>query len=221
MTAGNGDGLDGAVGTIEAGRGVDFGSINAPPIAENSPHPPAMTQLVRYDAACKALAEAKGVDEVKDIRDKAMAMRLYAKQAKNRQLEADAFEIRLRAERRLGEMMETGKADRAGHGGDRKSKVSEKPLKPTLAEAGIDKNLGNRARKLRDIPDREFEHVISEGREAIERGVERQVLKAVEIAEARKSYEDRKERGARTSSRQIRQALSCHSRRPAMGIQGL
>jgi N6-adenosine-specific RNA methylase IME4 len=154
------------------------------------------THLARYEAACRAIAEAKAVDEVKNIRDQAMAMRLYAKQAKNRQLEADAFEIRLRAEARVGEMMESQKETVGFNQGGGDHRVSEKPsAKPTLAEAGIDKNLANRARKLHSLPKAEFERVVSEGREAIERGVERQVLKAVEIAAARQDYNARAEKG--------------------------
>jgi N6-adenosine-specific RNA methylase IME4 len=160
-----------------------------------------MNELTKYDAACRALAEAKAVDEVKDIRDVAMAMRLYAKQAKNRQLEADAFEIRLRAEARVGEMMESQKETVGLAPAGRPSReigFSENPIsKPTLAEAGIDKNLANRARKLHSLPKDEFERVVSEGREAIERGVERQILKAVEIAAARQDYDSRKESGGR------------------------
>ena len=53
--------------------------------------------LVHYNAACVALAAAKSTDEVKDWRDKAEAMRAYAHQSKNRQLEIDAAEIRIRA----------------------------------------------------------------------------------------------------------------------------
>jgi len=124
------------------------------------------TSLLRYDAACRALAEAKSVDEVKDVRDRAEAMRAYARQAKNKQLEVDAAEIRIRAERRLGEMIAGQKATVGlNEGGRPKTGLQKNPVsKPTLAEAGIDKNLADRARKMAAVPADQFEEMVGDWR---------------------------------------------------------
>lgn len=146
--------------------------------------PSAGTGLVRYEAACRAVAEAKSIDEAKDFRDKAEAMRAYARQAKNKQLELDAAEIRIRAERRLGELiaaqreaglMATGtKGQLVGKdasGGFVCNPPEEKPI--TLAEAGIDKNLADRARKYAAIPEEEFNATLTEWRGRVEQENER------------------------------------------------
>jgi phage N-6-adenine-methyltransferase len=131
--------------------------------------------LAHYDAACRAIAEAKAVDEVKHIRDSAIAMRAYARQAKNKGLEADAWEIRQRAERRIAELMEAHK-DTGGfqRGGDRRSKVANGPLKPiTIQEVGIDQHLADRARKLAKLDAEEFERRLADGRARIQDVTER------------------------------------------------
>jgi hypothetical protein len=61
----------------------------------------------------------------------------------------DAAEIRFRAERRIGELLE---AQRDGVGLNaglllRGSEMDPRDTRPTLAEAGIDKHLADRARK--------------------------------------------------------------------------
>jgi hypothetical protein len=108
--------------------------------------------LVWYDAACHALAEAKAVDEVKDIRDLAVAMAAYARQAKNRDLESDAVEIRMRATRRIDELRQSQKETVGLNQGavPGKTGVRATPVldpRPTLASQGIDKNLAKQARK--------------------------------------------------------------------------
>jgi hypothetical protein len=126
------------------------------------------TELAHYDAACKALAAAVAVDEVQDIRAKAEAVRAYAKQAKNRQMEVDAAEIRIRAERRLGELMEAQKQTVGLAKGQLSRGLELNPREnsdpPTLAEAGIDKNLAHRARTYAAVPNDQFEQLLTKKR---------------------------------------------------------
>jgi len=130
-------------------------------------------QLVRYDAACRALAEARSVDEVKDIRDQAVAMAAYAKQAKNKDLEADAVEIRMRATRRLDQLSQAQKETVGLNQGGRPTKTgfSDNPVLPTLAMQGIDKNLAHQARLLGALSDEKFETVITDARDKVARAV--------------------------------------------------
>ncbi|MGD0957416.1 MAG: hypothetical protein ABR953_11400 [Candidatus Acidiferrales bacterium] len=120
-----------------------------------------MNSLVKYDAACRALAAASRVDEAKDIRDKAEAIRVYARQAGNRELEQQAIGIRLRAERRTGELLKEAAANGqrdSGKGGNRKSRSSATTVKPaTLKDFGITKDQSSKWQQMAAIPAKEFE----------------------------------------------------------------
>jgi hypothetical protein len=108
------------------------------------------TELSHYDTACRALADAKDLSEVKDIADKAVAIKEYARRAKDRDMEVNAAELRIRAERRLGEMLiEIKQATGLSSGQLRRGSKSEpRDEKPRLDDIGIDKKLSSRAQKL-------------------------------------------------------------------------
>jgi hypothetical protein len=151
---------------------------------------PLSYELVHYNAACKALAEAKAVDEAKKIRDVAEAMRVYAQQAKNKQLEIDAMEIRLRAERRVGELIVAQKKSvglNKGTRGQLKGRKTSGGVKkeppdddrPTLADVGIDKKLSSVAQKLAAMSSEQFEVEVGAWRERFQKQGERVTAKLV------------------------------------------
>lgn len=144
------------------------------------------TALTKYDAACQAIAEAATVDEVKYFHDEAKAIAAYARQAKNRELEAQCVEIRMRATRRLGEMVaEQKRTIGLAKGGRPKTGLSENPVSaPTFASQKIDKNLAHRARTLADLPEEKFEERVAEAREV--------ALGVVEKVVRRQDHETRK-----------------------------
>lgn len=134
--------------------------------------------LIRYDAAITALAECRSVDEVKNWTDKAAAMQAYGRMAKDRTLEIDAAEIRIRAERRLGEMLaaqkEAGGLSRGAAGSGinqhtpKEVRSSVTTAAPTLADAGISKDLSARAQKLAAVPEQEFENEVGQWRDRVQ-----------------------------------------------------
>ena len=125
--------------------------------------------LSLYDTASHALAEAKNLSEVKDIADRAVALKEYARRAKDRELEVNAAELRIRAERRLGEMLKASEM----HAGGRPKKISKnappshevvsEPVR--LAEIGIDYHLSERAQKLAVFDESAFGERLQEWRE--------------------------------------------------------
>lgn len=123
------------------------------------------TQLVRYEAARTALAECQRVDEVKDIRDKAEAMAAYARQAKDTELVQWATEIKVRAERKAGELLRDAAArgERFPPGGPRARQVeSQADTRPaTLEEIGISNTQSSRWQSLASMSDAHFETAVA------------------------------------------------------------
>jgi hypothetical protein len=119
-------------------------------------------ELVRYDAMCHAIAAAYQIDEVKDIRDKAIALEVYARQARNTEAERQACEIRLRAERKAGQLtakLPTARGERtdltSSHGATKFD---------ALAEAGISPDQASKWERLGGIPDDVFETALHDGK---------------------------------------------------------
>jgi hypothetical protein len=120
--------------------------------------------LTRYNAAKQALAAAVRVDEVKDIRDKAVAMRVYAMQAKDRVLIDQATEIRLRAERRAGELLRD-MADRGERHSRGDSNQHAKSQAATLQNLDINKSQSSRWQKLAEIEEGDFEELVTNAKQ--------------------------------------------------------
>ncbi len=123
-------------------------------------------QLAIYQQAKQALAEYKTVDEVKEFRDKAVAVEAYAKQANDYELEHDAALARVRAERKCGELLRDMEKAKGTDRGGRTSKIDGRRELPsnspkTLSEMGVTKDQSSKWQKLANIPDDEFEEAVT------------------------------------------------------------
>jgi N6-adenosine-specific RNA methylase IME4 len=155
------------------------------------------TAILKYDAACRAIAEAKAVDEVKDIRNKADALRLYWRQAKNREAEISMAEIRFRAERRIGEIKKDLRASGELHEGGRPVKTSASDAavsKIKLSDMDIDEHSSRRCEQLANIEPNSFDRLVARWRELQEKSAKHvsvNLLKEHADAKRRSDHADR------------------------------
>lgn len=106
------------------------------------------TFLAKTMAVRVALAKCASVDEVKEIRDKAEAMRAYAKQVGyGLEMQNSAAEIKIRAGRRGGELLKVMK-DR----GERTKSRKQESHDVTLDDLGISKMQSSRWQTIAKIP---------------------------------------------------------------------
>lgn len=118
-------------------------------------------QLVRYEEARRAVEAVHRIDEVIDIRDKAEAMAAYARQKNDRDLILWVTDIKVRAERRFGELSsQLGTAQ-----GTRTDKTSshdgKKSKAETLAEVGVTPQEAWRCEQLAEMSPDHFEAAVA------------------------------------------------------------
>jgi hypothetical protein len=129
-------------------------------------------ELVLLDQAGRALAEARSLDEIKAIRDKAEAVRKYAQSASlGLDVQNRAAELKLRAERQAGKLL----SQMMLRGGDRRSKSHRNRLK--LHDLGLTPNQSKRWQLQARVPEDMFcQHVRQmrdEGKELTSAGLMR------------------------------------------------
>ena len=112
--------------------------------------------LVRYDAMCQAIASAYEVDEVKDIRNRAIALEHYSRLAHNVEAERQCCEIRLRSERKAGQLLRQMEKAKGG-------RPTENPSNGPrgLADLGITYDQSSQWQRLADVPEPQFEAALA------------------------------------------------------------
>lgn len=123
-----------------------------------------------YERRRLAIAECSRVDEVANLADQAVAAQAYFRQSQDLDNEIEASRIRVRAERRLGQILKEMAA--SGERATKQGTLKQAPMSrgatsaPTLADLGIPRDRARRAMQLAEVPEPEFEAALAEPRTA-------------------------------------------------------
>jgi DNA modification methylase len=143
-------------------------------------------QLIKYDAARQALAEARNFDEVKNIKDQAIALEAYARQTHNVEMEIWIAEIKLRAIRRMGEITKNLDISKGGKNSNATLPSGGRVKKELLKEAGITTQEASRCERIADKDEEDLELYIQRKNEKNEPVTVNDVLKNVKTKENKK-----------------------------------
>ncbi len=159
-----------------------------------------MSELVRYDAMLVAVAAVAAVDEIKDLSDKAVSMRLYARQSKNHELECQMADIQGRAMIRLGELSAALDTSKGGSNPEATLPTGGTSKTETLKAAGISKSTANRAEQLAANKDK-YEEELAAAKESNKPVIISNIFKKIKMQQNRaEKHESIKEAATLTGS---------------------
>ena len=120
--------------------------------------------IVHFSTAYQELMLARDVDEVKAVRDKAAALQLYARQqGESLEMQNAIAEIKLRAERRAGELLAELERDKGGRPkNSSQTDTSFSEYTNAIENAGIARATAHRWQEIAGIPEEKFEQHIAE-----------------------------------------------------------
>lgn len=132
-------------------------------------HDAPIASLANYDRMVTAIEQCYRVDEVKELRDKAIALESYARQAQNIEAERKAIEIRIRAERQAGLLLK--EMERGTPNPGKVNQHIEVPLQADREpseyqrekqQANISDTQAHRWQRLAEIPRVDFENKLQD-----------------------------------------------------------
>jgi N6-adenosine-specific RNA methylase IME4 len=127
-----------------------------------------MNELVKLNKARQALMEAKTLDEIREIRDVAKAVKAYTiAKSLGGEMKNEASEIEIRAIREMGKLIQQKQqAGEIASKGDREDHfkcTNKEHLKPqTLPEIGVTRKESSTSKNMASITDEEFEEKLQD-----------------------------------------------------------
>ena len=152
-----------------------------------------MSEIILWDKMKSAVMECHSVDEISKIRNQAEAYRYALKQAKESpEVIRKAEEIKLRAERRAGELL---KETELQHGSRGTGKKVESKATTSLIDMGVSKDQSSKWQKIANIPEEKFENYLEVQKELSTAGalkIARQISREEEIDRIKDNIENEK-----------------------------